>query len=99
MTASPTTATAVRAKDGKAQFRAANMLAGACINDQAGNHVGSFATRAGADAVVAVLNQVMALPFDEIGTFEDGSSDTRFGRERVAHFLAKALGFRIARED
>lgn len=99
MTASTTPAKAVRAKVDKAQFRAVNMLTGARVEDRDGNHVGSFATRTGADAVVTILNQAMALPFAEIGTYEDGRSDAQFGRERAAHFLAKALGFQMAQED
>ncbi len=56
---------------------------------------GSFHTLEAAQAMADLLNTVMAMPFDQIGATTKGANDG-FGRERVAHLVAKALGQAIA---
>jgi hypothetical protein len=80
------------------KFTARPMLDGANVWRDDDEWFGSFATLAAAQAVADMLNRILALPFAEIGTPTKGDA-AEFGRERVAHFVAKALGFGIAKPD
>lgn len=72
------------------KFTARSMTSGANLwrGDEC---FGSFDSLAGAQAMADALNEIMALPFAEIGATTKGAN-ADFGRERVAHFVAKALG-------
>lgn len=76
------------------KFTARRMVSGANLWN-GDDILGSFHTLEAAQAVANLLNVVMDMPFAEIGSTTEGA-DANFGRERVAHFVAKALGQSIA---
>lgn len=88
------------------RYRASSMITGALLKDETDpvdGIMGSFATLAGAQAMADILNAIDAMPFASIGTTldRDGCShpDSDFGRERVAHFVAKSLGCQIKHKE
>lgn len=85
-----------RSRPREERFYAVRSLDGAVLEDHKGILSGHFATQGAAEAIATFLNAMMDMPFTEIGTpVTPGMGPSpSFGKERVAFFVARALGLK-----